>query len=69
MVKLVVGDQVVRRYNRSVYFICHLVDGGAEMLISRVKDAPVTKCRVCEMPVNLRLANREEILKGCAENF
>lgn len=65
-----IGDQVVRRWNNRVYFICHDVDTSKqEFLIDEIENTPVRKIKVCEMSSNLRLATELEIECGYADKF
>lgn len=65
-----VGDAVVRRWNNRVYYICHDVDSDKwEFVIDQVKGQKLSKCKVCEMFSNLRLANEAEIIQGYADEF
>lgn len=56
-----VGDPVIRHWNNQLYYICHDVDNGSEFLIAEKPNTPVSKCRVCEMPCNLKHATDAEI--------
>lgn len=64
------GDAVVRKWNNRVYYICHDVDSDKwEFMIDPIKDQKLSKCKVCEMFRNLRLADETEIRRGYADEF
>lgn len=65
-----IGDAVVRRWNKKVYYIIADVDNDKwESLISEDNGAKVKHCKVCETYSNLRYATQEEICDGYAESF
>lgn len=67
-IKFNVNDQVVRRWNKRVYYINHNVYND-EYLISYKVDTKVKDCKICENEDNLRLATKDEIVLGYAEEF
>ena len=65
-----IDDAVIRRWNNSLYYICHDVDSDKwEFLIDKSKGQKVSKCETCEYFGNMRLATTEEINTGYAKEF
>ena len=65
-----IGDAVIRRWNNSLYYICHDIDTERwEFLIAPVKGQKVSKCKVSECFSNLRYATEDEQRQGYAKEF
>ena len=65
-----IGDAVIRRWNNSLYYICHDIDTEKwEFLIDQTKDQKVSKCKVVECFSNLRHATANEQQQGYAKEF
>lgn len=65
-----IGDAVIRRWNNSLYYICHDIDSDKwEFLIDQTKGQKFSKCKVAECFSNLRLATEQEQKQGYAKEF
>lgn len=65
-----IGDAVIRRWNSSLYYICHDIDSDKwEFMIDQTKGQKVSKCKVSECYSNLRLATEQEQKQGYAKEF
>jgi hypothetical protein len=65
-----VGDAVIRRWNNSLYYICHDIDSDKwEFMIDQTKGQKFSKCKVSECFSNLRPATEQEQKQGYAKEF
>ena len=65
-----IDEAVIRRWNNQLYYICHDIDNDkCEFMVDKVKGQKLSKCKVAECYMNLRLATEDEISRGYAEVF
>lgn len=65
-----IGDAVIRRWNNSLYYICHDIDSDKwEFMIDQTKGQKFSKCKVSECFSNLRPATEQEQKQGYAKEF